>query len=239
MCFVFKLQATQQIPDILIFEGDTFSFLASPLELLYQNGTKRPVILSKNDESISSCWRNYQAEWTISNDQLYLTAIFSCDKIEDRTKLDMTKLFPEKYSMGKVNADWVTSNSISLNDDFYTTYGDYPTLEEKDLGFEFIQGRVIETFKISQKVNQINYYIYNNINWELLPKESDTIKVIIEIKTNINGVFDSLNILNGYDGIYNNEAIKVIEQIPDKKTYYRNLVLVIVFSSDNRKKYHK
>jgi len=227
--------ATLQIPDLLIYNGDTLSFFATPLELLYQDKTERPNFFG--NEPSSNCWRGYQAEWIIINGQLYLSNIYSDNYKVDSIKANLKELFPENYSNGKVKADWITSNSISLSDRIFTTFENHPTLENKDLGFEFQKGRIVEIFKCSDKTKQIIDEIYCNINWKILQNENDTIKITVQVSANINGVIESINVLKGYSEIYDNEAIRAIEMISGKKIFYRNLTLPIIFSSEKREEY--
>jgi hypothetical protein len=70
--------ATSQIPDILIYKGDTLSIFANPLEQLYDNDSIRPNFFDGKEGCMSTaCWRGYEAEWIIIDDYLYLTGIYS------------------------------------------------------------------------------------------------------------------------------------------------------------------
>ena len=234
---IFKGFATFQIPDLLIYNNDTLSFFATPLEMLYENTTERTVFFEK--DTPSNCWRGYQAVWTINNNHLFLSAINSYNYEEDSLKVNLEKIFPEKYSNGKVKADWVTSNSLSLMNELFTTYKNYPTLVDKDLGFEFEKGNIISIFKCSDINKRIISEIYSNLNWKIYQNENDSIKIIVHITSNINGIIDSIRVLKGYNETYDKEAIRVIEALPERKIYYRNYVLPIIFSYENKKKYRK
>ncbi len=70
------LSATPQVPDILIFDGQTYPLFSNPLEdYLNTEGYNE-----KDDRGCnsSSCWRGYVATWTIRNDSLFLTQIERC-----------------------------------------------------------------------------------------------------------------------------------------------------------------
>jgi hypothetical protein len=71
--------STAQAPDRLIYKSDTISIYANPLEQLYEKGTLRPNFFGKKPGCGSTdCWRGYQAEWAIIENELYLTGIYSC-----------------------------------------------------------------------------------------------------------------------------------------------------------------
>ena len=69
------LNATPQIPDVLVYGGRTYRLFTNPLEdYLKSKG------FTDNDTGCnsSSCWRGYIATWTIRNDSLFLTDIKRC-----------------------------------------------------------------------------------------------------------------------------------------------------------------
>ena len=108
-----SLFATPQIPDKLIYKGDTLSVyhLYLPDEL-YIADTEH-LFGDKQPYWITSCWRGYQATWEVIEDQLYVTDIYSCSYYKDSIKADLVLLFNKKVVDGKVKATWVTGNFIS------------------------------------------------------------------------------------------------------------------------------
>jgi len=72
---IFGLRESPQVPDILIYKGDTLSLFSNPLE---------PYLKSKGFEdndrgcNSSACWRGYVATWVLRNDSLFLMSIKSC-----------------------------------------------------------------------------------------------------------------------------------------------------------------
>jgi hypothetical protein len=256
---LFRTFATPQIPDRLIYNGDTLSIFANPLEQLYDNDSIRPNFFDKNESCESTaCWRSYVAEWIIIDDNLYLTGIYSCCYYKDSIKADLKKLFGDKFVNGKVKADWFTADIISPQGKLlYYVHMGYESLYEKELEFNFDKGKLIGT-KIydnsksrqsdySQNQEKLKEFFYSNINWTALPKLGDKIiKVYIQFSANENGLVDSTKIMRGYDSIFDNEAIRVIKSIPDWDIYYRHGELQrvkwtfpIIFSEDNKKKYKK
>lgn len=50
------------------------------------------------------------AEWSIIEDEIYLTNIFSCQYYQDSIKSDLKTLFGDKCKNGRVKADWITGD---------------------------------------------------------------------------------------------------------------------------------
>src|SRR5690554_1604920 len=97
-----RTYATSQIPDLLIYNGDTLSIFANPLEQLYENDSIRPNFFGDKEGCMSTaCWRGYEAEWTIVDNELYLTGIYSCCYYEDSIKANLKMLFGDKVVSGK------------------------------------------------------------------------------------------------------------------------------------------
>ena len=132
----FSLQgfSTPQVPDKLIYKGDTLRVYLYLPDDFYKFDTmtfKLDTVTIDSFEFINSiltvslfgdkktckttgCGREYQATWEIIAGQLYLTGIYSCCYYEDSIKADLTSLFKEKVIDGKVKADWITGDFISF-----------------------------------------------------------------------------------------------------------------------------
>lgn len=113
-----QIFATMQGLDRLFYKGESLSILSvPPLEQLYLNDTIRPEFFGKRQACwYTACARGYQAEWTITDNKLYLTGLYSCCYHEDSIKADLKELFSDKCKDGKVLADWV-------NGKIYTSKG--------------------------------------------------------------------------------------------------------------------
>lgn len=256
---LFRTFATSQIPDRLIYNGDTLLIFANPLEQLYDNESIRPNFFGKNEGcETTACWRGYVAEWLIFEGNLYLTGIRSCCYYEDSIKADLKELFGEKLINGKVKADWFSGKIIAPQGELlYYIHMGYESLYERELELDFSNGKLIgiKTYdnsksrqsEFSQKPEKLKEFIYSNINWRTLPKfDNKTIKVFVQFSANENGIVDSVKVIRGYDSIFDNEAIRVIKTIPDWDIYYRhgelqrmNWTFPVVFNEENRKKYWK
>lgn len=248
-----QVLASEEVPDKLIFNNDTLALFAYPLEgFLKFDSLRERLFENKENYWISGCSRGYQAEWTIIDKQLYLTAIYSCSN-EDSIKSDLKLLFGEKFIDGKVKADWVTGNILS-------GYGNpifcfYESFYKKEIDFEFIEGQLkgLTTYDNS-KSRKSNYsndsdleqFIYSNIKWDILPNEDKIVRVIVQFSGNEEGLIDSVTIKRGFDITFDNEALRVIKSIPEWDVYFRrgkherrDWVIPIVFNKENRQEYQQ
>ena len=256
--FNFKVFGTAQISDILIYKGDTFMIFSTPLEQLANIDSLRDKLFGdKKSYWDTACYRMYQAEWTIIDNQLYLTSIYSCEYYRDKVKADLKTLFGEKFLNGKVKADWVTEEILSpQGKQLYYVHSGYESLYEKEVIYEIVNGKLINgntiyNNKKSRKSIYGNFktlfhFIYSNIKWELLPKTDKTVTVFIQFSANEQGIIDSLEIVKGFNEAYNNETLRVIKSIPEWDVFYRGgkhrrqrMVLPISFNEENRMKYQK
>jgi hypothetical protein len=183
---------TPQIPDLLIHNGDTMSIFSNPLEFLYENDSIRPDFFGENEGCITTyCWRGYQAEWKIIDNQLYLDGIYSCCFHRDSVKANLENLFPKKYRNGMVKADWFTGNIIAPQGELvYYIHSGYASLYEKEIELRFENGKLVdkEVYDNSKSKNSVYAqnsaklldFIYSNIKWDILPLKTKNIKVWIK-----------------------------------------------------------
>jgi hypothetical protein len=249
-----KIFATAQIPDLLIYKGDTLMLYANPLELLPNVDSLRNKMFGPKVFGSTACWRGYQAEWIVVNQELFLTAIYSCSYKDDRPKADLKQLFGEKYKEGKVRADWVTAKMIAPKGKrLYYVHMGYESLYEFENEFQFKKGKLLQvTIYDNSKSRRSIYgqdsvlrkFIYGHINWEILPKDSIVAKLVVQFSANEHGVIDQVKVMWGNRPIYDQEAIRVVRAIPEWDVFYRRgkherrtWNLPIHFSPENRKKY--
>jgi len=254
-----RILATSQIPDMLIYNGDTLAIFANPLEQLFENDSIRPNFFGDKEGCMSTaCWRGYEAEWVILDNELYLTGIYSCCYYEDSIKANLNMLFGDRFVDGKVKAVWFTGKIIAPQGELlYYIHMGYESLYEKELELDFSNGKLIGTktydnsktrqSEFSQNPEKLKKFVYANIKWESLPKiDNKTIKVFLQFSANENGIIDSVKVIRGYDSIFDNEAIRVMKTIPDWDIYYRHGELQrmswafsVVFNEENKKEYWK
>jgi hypothetical protein len=255
--FNFKSFGTAQIPDILIYNGDTLSIYSNPLEQLDNIDSLREKLFGdKESYWTTACYRKYQAEWTLIDNRLYLTAIYSCDYYRDKIKADLKTLFGEKFINGKVQADWVTAKILSpQGKQLYYVHSHYESLYEKEVVYEIVKGQLkgTKTFDNSKSKKSIYsedttllHFIYTNIDWKKLAKQDKPVKIFVQFSGNEQGIIDSVKVMKGFNETYDSEAIRVVKLIPEWDVFYRRgqyerrvWNLPIVFSEENRLKYKK
>lgn len=93
--------ATQQVPEVLVYNGATNDMYSTPLESFFSAG-KPKVFLEK--PSSTACWRGYVGTWKIENDELYLVALQEGHPRTGAIPLD--KVSPKWVS--PVKATWFT-----------------------------------------------------------------------------------------------------------------------------------
>lgn len=102
-----KIFATAQIPDLLIYKGETLSLFTNPLESFYNKENPRPYSFGMTKCINTACWRGYVATWEIKNDRLYLLEIKDCCywgfyKITDEVVSNLEGIIPSEV-LKKIN----------------------------------------------------------------------------------------------------------------------------------------
>lgn len=216
--------------DKLIFQGKEIRLLANPLDDLPQDSSRIRIDREKKECLQSACWKGYQAEWTIIDNQLYLTAIYGCCFTETGKKSDLENIFGDKVINGRVKADWVTGLYFAEDKYLFSVY-DY-TVYKTEFKFQFRMGRLtdVETYDNSRSKSSIycretrilHDYIYSNIHWHALPDLStDSSRVFVSFSANEEGIIDSAEVFVGQNPIFNQEAIRVIKSIPGWAVLYQ------------------
>ena len=205
LCLPMKMFGTAQIPDLIIYKGDTLSLYSCPLGSYPNEELINPKnLFGSKGCFFTACWRNYVATWEIIDDKLYLTEVrnacyptalknagasFKAGVEKDSIGLefaDLKLLFPDRYENGKVKADWVSGKLISPQGELlYYFHDGFESIYEKELEFTIETGKLLETKQLdNSKTKRSEYtknekllrdFIYSNINYENLPK-SDTLK---------------------------------------------------------------
>ena len=253
--------ATPQIPDRLIYNGDTIYVVLYLPDEFY--GVSGGLSVNLFDDKkvcggstwVTNCGRGYVSRWEIVENQLYLTGIYSCCYYQDSVKADLTSLFKERVIAGKVKADWVTGNIPFQKGKIITRIYTEP-FYETDFEFEFSEGKLLYIKSYDNSKSRISFYsqnyeklidfLYSNIDWDKLPIPEKRIRVFVKFSANEEGKVDRVEIMRGDDEIFNQEAIRVVKLIPDwdvlyiRGNHYRlHQTIAFVFSEENRVKYGK
>ena len=234
LCCATDSFGTAQVPDFLIYKGDTLSIFSNPLEASFSEEKERKIP-SLGCES-TACWRGYVAWWELRNDSLFLIKIEGCCKNENAVyqTLDLEFLFGEAVVNKAVFANWV---SFTLPHPYgkllrYEHSG-YASLYAYEQYFHFEQGilQKIEQFdntKTKESLYATNHdsllhFLYNTIRWEDLPplKDSERKRVIVGFKTDSLGKAIKIVVRRGINPIYDQEAVRVVQQIPAWSVYYK------------------
>ncbi len=196
---------TAQIPDLIIYNGDTLSLYSCPLnsypnqDLITSQG-----LFGSSGCFFTACWRNYVATWEIIDNELFLCEIrnacyptsmrgvsASVKSISDIDSIgnecaDLKVLFPQRFKDGKVKADWVEGKMILPQGKLlYYIHDGFESIYETEIELTIERGELLETkifdnsktkrSKYSEDKKLLMEFIYKNIKRENLPK-SDTIK---------------------------------------------------------------
>jgi hypothetical protein len=105
-------QATAQIPDRILVDGQESQLFAEPLfPYLKQNKDSFGALMKHATQMCSAAWRGYKAKWKIRENQLFLIALFAnpCDK--DSPEIPLAELFPGATS--PIPAKWF-SGTLSI-----------------------------------------------------------------------------------------------------------------------------
>lgn len=243
--------STAQIPDRLIYNGDTLSLFSCPLDYYPNKDLINPKNLFGGQGCFyTACWRNYVATWKIEDNKLYLiqvrNACYSTDNSYVEASFqesidtigskfaDLKTLFPDRYENGKVFADWVNTTMISpIGKLLFYIHDGYESIFEKELEFTFINRMVVSTrvydnsktrtSKYTASPALLRTYLENSINYNNVPYPDKEIRVIVRISgATEDGKVDGVSILRGYNQMYDKEALRVVDSIPEWDVIYRH-----------------
>lgn len=101
--------ATGQVPDYLIYQGDTVSIFSNPLEQYFRLNNHRDIPDLKSECSSSGCWRGYIAYWILRNDSLFLIKITPpVEDCQGNADGSIFKMFGKEIAF----ADWYNGTLI-------------------------------------------------------------------------------------------------------------------------------
>ncbi len=242
---------TAQIPDILIYKGDTLSLFDCPLDYFPDIGLINPKRLFGGSGCFyTACYRNYVATWTIEDNKLYLLSIrnacyptdmkyvkvssYSGADTHGTEYADLETLFPDRIVNGRVPADWVNTKIISPEGKMlYYIHDGFMSIFEKEVEFTIENGTLIQTQEFDNSKTRISKYtqdpellkefIKNNIDYSNLPEQDNPVKVMVAILNSTeDGKIDKVKVIRGFNEVFDKEAERVVKSIPQWDVFYRH-----------------
>jgi hypothetical protein len=160
----FKTFASPQLPDYIIFKGDTLAtynlFIEQYFQLLAKPDEGKLFGLSFRDGSSFNCWRGYQAIYKIDNDSLFLVDIIHCGerrngKIDKAASIEkMKEIFKDKFINARVYINWFSGDmKIPLTNKVLRWDGVFYTIYEREKVITISSGKVFKTEDVENYVD--------------------------------------------------------------------------------------
>jgi hypothetical protein len=175
-----NLIASPQLPDYLIYKGDTIPIYTLILEKHFERIEKSDkgelFGLKFRDGASLNCWRGYQAIYSIENDSLFLKNIIDCgeEKIDFiNSKSRIRDIFKEKFKNEKVFIDWFSGDLSLPSGKLLRWDGVFHKSFENEILLRIKNGKLKNTSKIDNyidKPNRINRKYGDTISKVLFKK---------------------------------------------------------------------
>ncbi len=139
---------TAQIPEKILYEGESGSLFTNPMETYFTKGTPRPEFAAPH----TACWRGYIGTWEIREDTLYLVDIkaWMRDREGKITPVEFEALFPGKTKPMK--ADWFTGTlRIPRGKPIRYVHMGYQTVYEEEVLLRIEGGKVADRQRIDNR----------------------------------------------------------------------------------------
>jgi hypothetical protein len=250
--------------DRLIWNGDTlrvfvFSNPSELLDLRNDIDSLRSKLFGDTEAELNTAsWREYIAEWTIIENEMYLTNIFSLNYYHDSIKSDLKTVFGAEYENGKVKATWITEQILIPKGKLIHYVDREHQFYKTELVLTFKNGKLIEQMEydnskslksiFTENQDSLQNFIYTNIDWKKVPDlKNEEERVFITITSGATSKPGSVYLVKGSDHeILNQEALRVVNLIPEWDVYYRRgkfyriaWSVPIIFDEQKRMKYAK
>jgi hypothetical protein len=225
-----RVSGTAQIPDFLIYKGDTLSIYANPLESYFDSISRPDSIFDQYGYHSTACWRGYIGYWELKNDSLFLIEIHG-----DSVKIDLSLIFKDRKTDNKIFADWVDYSILNPYGKLilYEHMG-YGSIYEFEREFIFSKGILTgvkkydnsksRKCKFTENLELLKKYIQENINYSNIADEPyEEARVYVQIlSVTEDGRIDSIKVIRGWDKERDNEAIRVVKSIPEWDVLYKH-----------------
>ncbi|MBK0379727.1 hypothetical protein [Mucilaginibacter segetis] len=162
--FPFKIFASPQMPDYIIYKNDTIATYNLLVEQYLQkrDQTNREQLfgLTFRDGASFNCWRGYQAIYKIQNDSLFLSDIINCGSIKSKTfdksasVKKMYAIFGDKMVGDKVFIDWFSGElSFPLTNKLLRWDGVFYRIYEAETVLSFYNGKLLKAENVCNYAN--------------------------------------------------------------------------------------
>ena len=129
--------ATQQVPEVLVYNGTTNDMYSTPLESFF-SAEKPKVFLEK--PSSTACWRGYVGTWEIRDARLFLVGIEA--DYQDGAPATLASLFQGEAK--RIFARWFTGTlRCPRGGELEYVHMGYGSIYEEDLLLKIEQGNLV------------------------------------------------------------------------------------------------
>ncbi|RXQ87172.1 hypothetical protein EO244_16655 [Ancylomarina salipaludis] len=154
--------ASPQLPDYVIYKGDTIPVYNLILEQYFKTVSKPDqgslFGLKFRDGASFNCWRGYQAIYSIENDSLFLNEIITCGELynnkplnQEDSKNRIQDIFGDSYKNNKVFVDWYSGKFSLPNGNLLRWDGVFHKIFEKEILIQVGNGTI-------NRISYINNY---------------------------------------------------------------------------------
>ncbi|TMI90416.1 MAG: hypothetical protein E6H06_17480 [Bacteroidetes bacterium] len=202
----FRHFASPQLPDYIIFKGDTIATYNLILEQYLQKQEKtesqKLFGLSFRNGASLNCWRGYQAIYKIDNDSLFLVDIINCGerrlgKIDKAVSAEkMKSIFSDKVVNGRVYINWFSGDiNFPLNNKVLRWDGVFYTIYERETVINVSDGKVLNVGNVENyvdvpkainrkdksKISDVLFKELKKVKWESIDKFDCSEKYFVTI----------------------------------------------------------
>ncbi len=201
--------ASPQLPDYIIYKGDTLAVYELILEQYLENiGTPNQgdlFGLKFREGSSLNCWRGYQAIYSIENDSLFLKNIIHCGELfskkpinQEDSKKRIQELLGSKFKNNKVFIDWYSGSFGLPNGDLLRWDGVFYRIFEKEILIDVKKGKIELVSDVSNyedkpdainrrykdKISDIMFKELEKVKWKSIDKFDQSEKYFVNIGKN-------------------------------------------------------
>lgn len=219
-----KVQATNQVKDLVVFGQDTLSFYSSPLEQI-DSITAKIFELKKTTDYSSACWRGFRAEWEVINNTLYLSNVYECHSDKKINKI-IERILGEKFDNGLLKADWVTGN-FWAGKDYVPEQTLYTTIFKQECKFEFENGHLKGSKWIYYlpceyaDEEKLTEFVIQSLDLAKLPDlDSLSISLSAYLQSDKTGKIINVKIESSTDSRYNDAIKNALVELPCVPVYF-------------------